>query len=180
MKRKRWDEVLDRLPSHRRVMVEIGVWQGALAKRLLEQRGALMLTMVDPWVAGESNLSWYQTGSKMAQRSQAHMEENYQHVRAMAQLYVGRAQIIRLPSIEAAAQIVNGSQDLVFIDADHSYEAVRSDLTAWAPKVRSGGYLGGHDFDAPRFPGVRQAVEEAFAADTIERGADHCWFRRMP
>lgn len=42
-----------------------------------------------------------------------------------------------------------GSVGLLFIDADHSYEAVRRDLEAWSPCVRSGGYVAFHDSWAP-------------------------------
>lgn len=35
--------------------------------------------------------------------------------------------------------------NLIFIDADHSYEAVKSDFYNWSPKVKEGGYLLFHD-----------------------------------
>lgn len=47
----------------------------------------------------------------------------------------------------------------VFIDADHSYQAVREDLRAWWPLVTPGGVLAGHDHQ-PDFPGVERAVRE--------------------
>ena len=34
----------------------------------------------------------------------------------------------------------------VFIDGDHSYEAVREDLAAWEAKLVPGGIIAGHDF----------------------------------
>jgi len=66
---------------------------------------------------------------------------------------------MRLPSIEAAQRYQNGSLDFVFIDATHDYENVRADILAWRPKVKVGGYLGGHDFIL-NYPGVIQAVHE--------------------
>lgn len=50
--------------------------------------------------------------------------------------------------------------DFIYIDADHSYEAVKSDLNQSLNKVKFGGYLGGHDFNAQEFPGVYKAVTE--------------------
>lgn len=35
--------------------------------------------------------------------------------------------------------------DFLFIDADHSYEAVKADWNEWFPKVKKGGYIGLHD-----------------------------------
>ena len=49
--------------------------------------------------------------------------------------------------------------DFCFIDADHSYESVLADIKAWAPKVKEGGCVIGHDID---FPSVRKAVEEVY------------------
>jgi Methyltransferase domain len=37
------------------------------------------------------------------------------------------------------------SIDFRFIDADHSYEAVKADWNGWFPKVRRGGYIALHD-----------------------------------
>lgn len=48
--------------------------------------------------------------------------------------------------------------DMIFIDADHSYEACRQDIRQWMPHVRPGGILAGHDYNI--FPGVNQAVNE--------------------
>lgn len=45
-----------------------------------------------------------------------------------------------------AASIVPDNLDFVFIDGDHSYEAVLEDLHDWVPKIRSGGLLLGHDW----------------------------------
>ena len=39
----------------------------------------------------------------------------------------------------------NGPFDLLFIDADHSYPAVRSDFFAWGELVRNGGMIALHD-----------------------------------
>lgn len=43
------------------------------------------------------------------------------------------------------AQIFNLPIDFLFIDADHSYEAVSADWAAWIPKVVTHGYVALHD-----------------------------------
>ena len=50
--------------------------------------------------------------------------------------------------------------DMVFIDADHTYEACKTDIEMWLPRTRK--LICGHDLDHPDYPGVRQAVEEKF------------------
>ena len=39
--------------------------------------------------------------------------------------------------------------DFLFIDADHSYEAVKQDFELWSPMVRAGGVIGFHDVADP-------------------------------
>lgn len=68
---------------------------------------------------------------------------------------------VRKSSVEAAATYPDGSLDFVFIDAAHDYENVRADIAAWWPKVKIGGYFGGHDY---YWAGVNQAVNEFAAA----------------
>jgi len=69
---------------------------------------------------------------------------------------------LKMPSEQAANLFEDGTLDFVFLDADHSYEAVRRDLEAWFPKVKRRGVLGGHDYLHPDFPGVRRAADEFF------------------
>lgn len=55
--------------------------------------------------------------------------------------------------------------DLLFIDADHSYDAVRRDFTDWSGFVRQGGWIVLHDVELPShqahyFEGPGKVVEE--------------------
>lgn len=77
-----------------------------------------------------------------------------------------------IPSMEAVKQIKDSSLDLVFIDADHRYEAVKEDIIAWLPKIRKGGILSGHDYDYPRYGGVTIAVDELLTDFELELDAD--------
>jgi len=51
--------------------------------------------------------------------------------------------------------------DLLFVDADHSYEAVKSDILSWCPLVKMGGWVAFHDYTNPC--GIAQAVSELLA-----------------
>lgn len=75
----------------------------------------------------------------------------------------------------AAEHIADGWADFVFVDAGHSYGAVKSDLEAWEPKVRAGGWFGGHDYH-PNHPGVIRAVDERFGEVDLLEG--WIWARR--
>ena len=50
--------------------------------------------------------------------------------------------------------------DLLFIDGDHSYAAVKADLRDWVPTIKPGGWLAMHDIDQPD---VRRAFDELVA-----------------
>jgi cephalosporin hydroxylase len=61
-----------------------------------------------------------------------------------------------------ALEFQDGYFDWVYIDGDHSYEAVLNDLKAWYPKVKPGGYLALDDLDWTDESGER-SVEAAVA-----------------
>ncbi len=65
--------------------------------------------------------------------------------------------LLRKTSVNGAEIINDGYFDIVYIDGDHTYDAVRNDLDAWSSKVRPGGILCGDDY---KWLGVRQAVLE--------------------
>lgn len=52
---------------------------------------------------------------------------------------------VKATSLDAAKQYADASLDFVYIDADHSYESVVADITAWKPKVKLNGFIAGHD-----------------------------------
>jgi len=72
--------------------------------------------------------------------------------------------------VDVAAKIPDGSLDAVYIDAVHEYKDVLADCRGWLPKIRKGGYIGGHDYtsrdraELPAFPGCVKAVNEVFGA----------------
>lgn len=77
--------------------------------------------------------------------------------------------VLWMPAHEAVAHVQDGWADFVFIDAGHSYGAVKQDIADWRPKVRAGGWFGGHDYHA-KFPGVIRAVDEAFPEKRLYEG----------
>ena len=69
---------------------------------------------------------------------------------------------LMLPSVDAAVLFrrTGTKADLIFIDANHTYESVKADIEAWMPLLVDGGILCGHDFDPVYWPGIVQAVNE--------------------
>jgi hypothetical protein len=66
------------------------------------------------------------------------------------------------------AQVWRWQVDLVFIDADHRYDAVKEDIAHWLKFVRPGGVIAFHDYGV--FEGVTKAVDELGADEVI----GHC------
>jgi hypothetical protein len=63
----------------------------------------------------------------------------------------------------AAADWTGPEIGLLYIDADHSEQAIRADVFAWSPHLAVGHTLAFDDLDTPRNPGVRVVVEELVA-----------------
>lgn len=68
-------------------------------------------------------------------------------------------------SLDVCKTYKDGSLDFIFIDASHTYEAVKQDINAWFPKLKKGGMMAGHDYD---WPEVRRAVDEYFSGRQIK------------
>jgi predicted O-methyltransferase YrrM len=65
--------------------------------------------------------------------------------------------------------------DFIYIDGNHSYDAVKDDLTKWYPKLKKGGLIAGDDYsklaEEKLFNynfGVKRAVDE-FATRTATK-----------
>lgn len=153
-----YDSVLGLLPDHGRA-VEVGVWLGKtvihLARRIQENRRSILVYAVDTFKASPGNtpqMADFVTllgGSLLPQFTENVLKAGVETI------------VIPVPGASPAVadEFQDGSLDLVYLDADHSYAAVKADIAAWFPKVKPGGIFAGHDF-SDSYPGVRQAVEE--------------------
>ncbi len=70
---------------------------------------------------------------------------------------LGDVSLVVGDSARSAGLFPDRSVWAVFVDADHSYEGVRRDISAWWPKLVPGGYMAGDDW-RPDFPEVEQGV----------------------
>lgn len=161
--------------------VEVGTYVGDLAVKLLQTRPGLTLTCVDPYAAPAGASPWTESGDYHARMTQAEHDAAFAKATGRLEQFGDRALLIRAPSVEAAELFADKSQDFVFIDGDHSYEGVCADIEAWAPKVRDGGWLCGHDYRNTHipFPGVERAVDEWACGRGVETGDNFTWFVRM-
>jgi len=75
---------------------------------------------------------------------------------------------IQADSVAAAKKFKDASAWAVFIDGEHTTEAVLRDIAAWKPKLLPQGTLCGHDIPHPE---VAAAVSTLGAYETLGR----CW-----
>lgn len=145
---------------------EIGVWKGAFSAAFCEANPKLHMLCVDPWL---SYPAWLDTKNALPyEQAQRLMQESYDIARTT--LDPLNCTIVRKFSAEAAAAVPDRSLDFVYIDANHVFDAVTEDLQLWVPKVRTGGFVAGHDFRVfPNKPTihVKAAVEAYTKAHAI-------------
>ncbi len=183
---QRGHAIIKRLPPHAKV-AEVGVLLGVLSEYLLRQRSDVDLRMIDSWQTADKQPEAYRaTGDAHANHTDAARVADHRRQAAnRARYFPGRAHIMAMSSADAAAKVPSGSLDLVFLDADHSYPGVREDLALWVPKVKPGGWIGGHDYQNREpgydFSGVDRAVEEwaAETGRTIETDLNFTWFAKI-
>lgn len=61
-------------------------------------------------------------------------------------------------STQIASEINQKDFDVIFIDAEHTFESCYEDILTWLPKLKTGGKMFGHD--ASPGGGVRKALEQ--------------------
>lgn len=116
---------------------EIGTFKGEFAKEIL-QNWSGTLYMIDVWrPLGEE----YLDASNHSIHSTAY-SETMNNING----YEDRGIMIRATSEVAADMFDRESLDFVYIDANHAYDFVVQDIKLWYPKIKSGGYLCGHDY----------------------------------
>jgi hypothetical protein len=138
------------------VGAEVGVWHGETSEYLLRSLPHLHLNMVDRWQTYPPSA----TASSLKQAKQDAFDAARQRATQATEFAADRRTIHHQDSVRAAALFDVGSLDFLVIDAEHGYESVVADITAWHRKLKPGGILFGHDYAHPRFPGVKRAFDE--------------------
>jgi hypothetical protein len=156
--RPSYDFLLAQLPTDRDShFCEVGVYHGQslcyLGVEIVNRHLPVTIHAVD------SFQGW--PGVLQGQALRDSFDHNTAPLRAVLN---GRFQVHPLSSVEAAATFPDASLDVIWIDADHAYPAVKADLEAWWPKLKLGGWMGGDDWC---MTGVAWAVHERFGTDHV-------------
>jgi predicted O-methyltransferase YrrM len=133
---------------------EIGVGEGEFSAEIASACPGLTLFSIDPWK---------EYLDPNAKKKYNFKYQKFQDKRrAKAVLLLGQypnCTIIEKSSMEAVREFKDSSLDFVFIDANHGFNYVMSDIIFWSMKVKSGGIVACHDYHWFKGPHVREAVD---------------------
>ncbi len=129
-------------------MAEIGSYIGESTEIFAQNFSDSTIHCIDPWQSGYDQLD-------LASLDMDNVE--FEFDRRMKQY--SNIVKIKKTSVDASVNFENEYFDFVYIDANHTYNAVKEDIQTWLPKIKINGYIGFHDYDNPD---VRRAITESF------------------
>jgi len=89
-------------------------------------------------------------------KGQSYVDYTYENTKR--RLAPFKARIIRGKSMDVVRNIPYESLDFVYIDANHEFDFVMSDIIEWSKRVKKGGLVAGHDYIKTRYFGVIEVV----------------------
>lgn len=141
--------------------VEIGSWKGRsacyMAELIKESGKNIKLYCIDSWtgnVFGEGNLGDSFNIFKGNLNSQGFKVSVNGDITAIIS-----------DSLSAVTNFKDESLQFVYLDGAHGYENVVKEIQLYLPKIKVGGYLGGHDFPDPN---VNKAVADTLGLNNVE------------
>lgn len=127
-----------------KIVVEVGVYEGALSRMLAALPSLEQLHVIDSWDGYYSRFG------------DEHMEKTAASVIAWGATQP-KVMVHRLDSSDAALLFEDETVDFFHTDGDHSLAGIRRDIRMWLPKVKRGGILSGDNYEAQT---VAQGVNE--------------------
>jgi hypothetical protein len=151
-------------------IVEVGVGLGDFSRQFLDVCEPARFLAIDLFDLHRLDALWGRPTTEIF--GQDTHETTYRK-RFAAEIGAGRMETVAAESAAAIAALPDRSVDVFYLDADHTYEAVRRDLAAALPKLRDNGWLVLNDY-APSsigYPEMPYGVIEACHEFMVE----HDW-----
>lgn len=145
--------LLDLLPKNMKI-AELGVFKGDFSKIILEKLLPSEFFLVD--IFPEQMCSGDKDGNDIVFLN---LDQLYPQILQQFKDF-DNVKVVRSYTLDFLNSLDDDYLDAVYIDADHSYEAVKQDLECSFKKVKNGGIIMGHDYTSDMFPGVVKAVDE--------------------
>jgi predicted O-methyltransferase YrrM len=142
--------------------VEVGVFEGTFADTIATTLTPAKLVLIDIFEGTMG--SGDQDGNNF---KFINLLDTYHRLKKVQSAYPDSLKVLKGWSYEWLPTLEDDAYDMIYLDADHSYEGTLRDLRLAFPKVHHGGWLMGHDYEMNMKKahkvydfGVRQAVEE--------------------
>ena len=132
-KKRRRKFFLEMMPKNS-ICAEIGVQRAFFSVQILKIVRPKKLFLIDPWTFYDPK-----------KNAQERLDEFYQIVKKRMK-NKPNVEILKGKSIEILNSFPDNHFDWVYIDGDHSYEAVKADLEISYKKVKTNGLITGDDF----------------------------------
>ena len=147
-------------------VAEIGIGYGTHAKYILQTTNIDKLILVDP-IQYYENDDFATSIIRCTPEFQGNnFNELHDLIKNELSPWNDKYTLFRKVSLSITHDDVpDESLDCVFVDGDHSYEAVSKDLPFWWKKIRTGGQLLGDDYWIPQ---VAQAVHEFATINNLQ------------
>ena len=163
MQRKRYNVLSDLILKHKFTsMIEIGVGNGQTADFILNRYGCkdFIYCGVDPYVEyDDSDINSKTNRIVLNRLMMQRVLKRHKEYFVLHKNY----------SDEVSGFFKDSSIDLVFVDGNHTYDWVTSDITSFWSKIKINGILAFHDYDRVKmFPGVKKAVDEFIRRNKFE------------
>jgi predicted O-methyltransferase YrrM len=156
LRSRRW--LKDQAQTHARI-IEVGSWLGR-STRVMAKHCPGTVWAIDHWQGAQHDPMQASLYAEALATRDVYAEFRRNLRRDIAS---GKVIPMRMSSAEAHLVLLNqfglASFDMVFIDADHSYQGCLADIEHYFQLIRPGGLVCGHDYG---WPGVRQAVNYWF------------------
>lgn len=153
------------------VIAEIGVWKGDFSSEILKNAKPKKLILVDPWQYDQSIRGCAPQVEGKEPLSQKFFdvakEDTYKKFTG-----IDEVTILETNSENASNKFQDNYFDYIYIDGEHSYNAVCQDLAYWYPKLKSNGTIFGDDFywrEKDNSFSVKKAYEEFIAKHKIKK-----------
>ena len=158
------------------IVAEIGVWKGDFSKKILENCNPKKLILVDPWVYNERIRGCAPQVEGIEPLNQSFFDDAYNETKIKF-IDNPNVNIIKSDSKEASSKFENNYFDYIYIDAEHTYDAVKQDLHLWYPKLKKNGFIFGDDYHW-REDDFSLSVEKAYQEFFVENRVDYwCVFK---
>lgn len=136
------------------ICAEIGVFNGEFSEKIKETINPSKFYLVDIFY-GQAG-----SGDKDGKNwKHINLDHTLQNLR-IRYFNDKSIRIIKNTSFNFLSKLQDNYLDMIYIDGDHSYEAVKQDLNLSYFKIKNNGFILGHDYHEHRFNGVFKAVNE--------------------